>query len=224
MQSFPDMAEAHEWTLRRLREMAGRLTEQAYLKASAAAAGSDPEDDEAHARWMLVFDKMARGLRLSIALEAKLARERRWDADELQRETLGERLAPRWRTDPGQDRGGATSDTEAWPRESDRERDYDGLAAEVPLGRRIDRLKAIVEGGGMAGEGAAAPRRFVWRDVPPPDAPSVAFSDSSPAGGGAPEHPFLHRETGEVDRPAGPGGRGRSADPTAPEPPRCDSG
>ena len=29
MQDFADMAEAHEWTLRRLREMAGRLTEQA---------------------------------------------------------------------------------------------------------------------------------------------------------------------------------------------------
>jgi hypothetical protein len=37
MQGFADMAEAHEWTLRRLREMAGRLTEQAYLRASAAA-------------------------------------------------------------------------------------------------------------------------------------------------------------------------------------------
>ena len=52
MQDFADMAEAHEWTLRRLREMAGRLTEQAYLRASAAAAG---QDDAAHARWMLVF-------------------------------------------------------------------------------------------------------------------------------------------------------------------------
>jgi hypothetical protein len=81
MQSFPDMAEAHAWTLQRLREMAGRLTEQAYLRASEAGAGAP--DPDAQARWMLVFDRMARGLRLSIALEARLSRERRWDADEI---------------------------------------------------------------------------------------------------------------------------------------------
>src|SRR4051812_37152766 len=94
MQDFADMAEAHEWTLRRLREMAGRLTEQAYLCASEAAAA---RDDAAQARWMLVFDRMARGLRLSLALEAKLARERRWDADEALREAQGLRHEPRWR-------------------------------------------------------------------------------------------------------------------------------
>ena len=40
---------------------------------------------------------MARGLRLSIALEARLARERRWDADEIEREASGQRHEPRWR-------------------------------------------------------------------------------------------------------------------------------
>src|SRR5690349_5754734 len=94
MQDFADMAEAHEWTLRRLREMAGRLTEQAYSRACDAAA---VRDDEAHARWMLVFDRMARGLRLSMALEARLARERRWDADAIEREASGVRREARWR-------------------------------------------------------------------------------------------------------------------------------
>src|SRR4051812_24353803 len=112
MQDFADMAEAHEWTLRRLREMAGRLTEQAYLRASKAAAG---EDDVAHARWMLVFDRMARGLRLSIALEAKLSRERRRDADEIahgvEREASGPRHEPR---------GRRSTRSEAEPVESDR--------------------------------------------------------------------------------------------------------
>ena len=84
MQSFPDMAEAHAWTLQRLREMAGRLTEQAYLRAMSAAQPQGPRDEEAQARWMLVFDRMARGLRLSIALEARLSRERRWDAARIQ--------------------------------------------------------------------------------------------------------------------------------------------
>jgi hypothetical protein len=137
VQDFADMAEAHEWTLRRLREMAGRLTEQAYLRASEAAGG----DAEAQARWMLVFDRMARGLRLSIALEAKLHRERRWDADEIEREASGERHEPRWRR-------GAPSPADAEPCESDRECDDDGLACDAPLSQRIGRLKAIIEGAG----------------------------------------------------------------------------
>jgi hypothetical protein len=144
MQDFADMAEAHEWTLRRLREMAGRLTEQAYLRASEAVGRNDAgRDDEAQARWMLIFDRMARGLRLSIALEARLSRERRWDADEIERETSGVRHEPRWRR-------GAASPAEREPCESDVERDDDGLPEGVPLPRRIDRLKAIIEGAGRA--------------------------------------------------------------------------
>ena len=131
------MAEAHEWTLRRLREMAGRLTEQAYLRASEAAG----QDDEAQARWMLIFDRMARGLRLSIALEARLARERRWDADEIEREASGVRHEPRWRRS-------AAQPAEAEPCESDAERDDDGLPETAQLAERIGRLKAIIEGAG----------------------------------------------------------------------------
>jgi hypothetical protein len=147
MQDFADMAEAHEWTLRRLREMAGRLTEQAYLRASDAAGGQDDEAQNATAaRWMLIFDRMARGLRLSIALEARLARERRWDADEIDREASGMRHEPRWR------RGAASpaqaQSCEAEPCEADRERDDDGLPEDAPLSERIGRLKAIIEGAG----------------------------------------------------------------------------
>jgi hypothetical protein len=137
MQDFADMAEAHEWTLRRLREMAGRLTEQAYLRAGAAAG----RDDEAQARWMLVFDRMARGLRLSIALEARLSRERRWDADELGREAAGGRHAPRWRR-------AAAAPEDAEPCEADREGDDDGLPGDATIAERIGRLKAIVEASG----------------------------------------------------------------------------
>jgi hypothetical protein len=154
MQDFADMAEAHEWTLRRLREMAGRLTEQAYLRASAAVG----TDDEAHARWMLVFDRMARGLRLSIALEARLFRERRWDADEIRREASGAQHAPRWRRAVASDAAasgvGASGAwaTGAWaePSESDAERDDDGLPQDAPLAERIGRLTAIIEGADVA--------------------------------------------------------------------------
>jgi hypothetical protein len=145
MQDFADMAEAHEWTVRRLREMAGRLTEQAYLRASAAAG----QDDEAHARWMLVFDRMARGLRLSIALEARLARERRADARELERELEREIERGAEAGIDGADAARAASPArDAEPAEADCERDDDGLPDTAPLSRRIDRIKAIVEGAG----------------------------------------------------------------------------
>ena len=127
------MAEAHEWTLRRLREMTGRLTEQAYICATEAGG----YEEDAPGRWMLIFDRMARGLRLTIALEAKQFRERRWDADEIQREASGVRHEPRWRK-------GAPSE----PCEADRERDDDGLPSDATLPQRIARLTAIIEGAG----------------------------------------------------------------------------
>jgi hypothetical protein len=137
MQDFADRAEAHEWTLRRMREMTGRLTEVAYQRAMEASAG----DGEEAARWMLVFDRMARGLRLTLALEARLHRERRWDADEIAREASGARHEPRWRK--------AAQATDAEPCESDRERDDDGLPADAPISVRIERLKTIIEGAGV---------------------------------------------------------------------------
>jgi hypothetical protein len=178
MQSFPDMAEAHAWTLQRLREMAGRLTEQAYLRASEAGAG-DP-DPEAQARWMLVFDRMARGLRLSIALEARLSRERRWDADEIvsrarraaDSQPAAEPRETRWR-------GAPSPDAESEPCESDRERDDDGLPQDAPIGRRIARLKAIVEAAGHE----TTPRlfRFVAGPDIPPGEPWDLLSPADPA-------------------------------------------
>jgi hypothetical protein len=141
MQSFTDMAEAHDWTLRRLREMAGRLTEQAYLRAGEAADG-DPEDLQ---RWMLVFDRMARGLRLTLALEARLARERRRDAEDLARGA-----PPRWRGRAEREGspGGACAESDEADRERDVESDDDGLPADAPLCERIGRLKAIIQGVG----------------------------------------------------------------------------
>jgi hypothetical protein len=168
MQDFADMAEAHEWTLRRLREMAGRLTEQAYLRASAAAG----QDDEAHARWMLVFDRMARGLRLSIALEARLARERRWDAREIDHEmdaaAGGEAGGPgdaSWRR-----RGASAPSQETEPCESDRERDDDGLPATAPLAEHIGRVQAIVEGAAAA----------VAASVAAPESPELLLRPARP--------------------------------------------
>jgi hypothetical protein len=152
MQDFADMAEAHAWTLQRLREMAGRLTEQAYLRASAAAG----QDDEAQARWMLVFDRMARGLRLSMALEARLARERRWDDRKIERAiankvaTAGAASDPR-RSPRAEPEPCASEPWASEPCESDRERDDDGLPETALLADGIERVKAIVEGAGRLG-------------------------------------------------------------------------
>jgi len=129
MQDLVDITQAHEWTLRRLREMAGRLTEQAYLRACDAASG-EPEDAQ---RWMLVFDRMARGLRLTIALEARLARERSRGAHESEPAP-----APRQRT--------PSTAAESHPCEADCEGDDDGLPEGAPIGERISRLKTIIEG------------------------------------------------------------------------------
>jgi hypothetical protein len=120
---------------------------------------------------MLVFDRMARGLRLSIALEAKLARERRWDADEMMREAQGERHAPRWRRAATPS---AATNRDAEPRETDREQDDDGLPADAPLVHRIDRLKTILDGGD-APEPAVPRVKFEWRAGADPvaDAPDV---------------------------------------------------
>ena len=142
MQSFTDMAVAHDWTLRRLREMAGRLTEQAYQRAC-AAAGGDAEDAQ---RWMLVFDRMARGLRLTLALEARLARDRRRDAEEIE-----QGAAPRWRSRAEREASpSAAPAPQELDRERDVERDDDGLPADAPLSQRIGRLQAIIEGAGEA--------------------------------------------------------------------------
>jgi hypothetical protein len=126
--------------------MAGRLTEQAYLRASEAAG----QDEEAQTRWMLVFDRMARGLRLSIALEAKLSRERRRDADEIAAEIANdiEPEARGGRREPPKTSSCDAEPCESAPCESDREGDDDGLAGDAPIAQRIGRLKAIVEGAG----------------------------------------------------------------------------
>ena len=79
MNTFADMSERHGYGLMRLAEMAGTLVEQAYRRAS--VADTPPEKDQA----ALVFDRLARGFRLTVMLEARMAREQRRDAREIER-------------------------------------------------------------------------------------------------------------------------------------------
>ena len=73
------MSERHGYGLMRLAEMAGKLVEQAYHRAIVA----DTPDEKAQAA--LVFDRLGRGFRLTLMLEARMAREQRRDAREIER-------------------------------------------------------------------------------------------------------------------------------------------
>jgi hypothetical protein len=70
------MHERHAFGLQRLAEMSGTLVEQAYRRAI-VAEGSEAKDSAA-----LVFDRLARGYRLTLALEARFARDVRREARE----------------------------------------------------------------------------------------------------------------------------------------------
>ena len=108
---------------------------------------------------------------LSIALEPRLPRDRRWDADEIEREASGQRHEPRWRkgaaapaeigpceTRPCEAGPCEAGPCEAGPCERDAERDDDGLPRDAPLSRRIGRLKAIIEGAGSFEPAPPLPR------------------------------------------------------------------
>ena len=71
------MHERHAFGLERLAEMSGKLVEQAYHRAIIAEA---PEEKD---RASLVFDRLARGFRLTLALEARFARDVRREDREI---------------------------------------------------------------------------------------------------------------------------------------------
>ena len=75
------MAERHAFGLQRLAELSGKLVEQAYKRAVRA---EEPEEKD---RTALVFDRLARGYRLTVALEARMARDLRREAREVERGT-----------------------------------------------------------------------------------------------------------------------------------------
>ena len=77
------MADRHAYALERLVEMSGAVVEGAFKRVT--EAGLPEEKDRA----ALVFDRLARGLRLTLALEARMARDRRRDVQEIARSDAG---------------------------------------------------------------------------------------------------------------------------------------
>ena len=69
------MAERHAFGLERLAEMTGKVVEIAYERA---LLGDVEPGAQEHA--MLVFDRLARGFRMTVSLEARMDRDRRRDA------------------------------------------------------------------------------------------------------------------------------------------------
>ena len=76
MRTFATMHERHAFGLEAVAEMTGKLLQAAYQRASHPA---DPEDQD---RAILLFDRLSRGFRLTIALESRLDRDSRREAVE----------------------------------------------------------------------------------------------------------------------------------------------
>jgi hypothetical protein len=161
---FTSMSERHAFGLEALAEMTGKLVQAAYKRAIEPV---DPEDQD---RAILLFDRLARGFRLTLALEARLDRDRRRDAAALDASTQApaQRLAART---------SSASPAPYRPREDDVERDADLEPADLPTYVR-DLRRVVAEDADILDPDGAHARTIdrwdgVWGDVvydtPPPD-------------------------------------------------------
>ena len=129
------MHQRHAFGLERLAEMSGKLVEQAYHRAIIAEA---PEEKD---RASLVFDRLARGFRLTLSLEARFARDvRREDREsaELGAEPVPQSL-PRPAATPRPDRPARE------PTEADHESEMEAEATSDALAIRLKDLSHILE-------------------------------------------------------------------------------
>ena len=132
MTGFASMAERHAFGLEALAEMTGKLLQAAYLRASRPGDTGDQD------RATLLFDRLARGFRLTIALEARLDRDRRREAAGISDET-----APHART-PGLPPPVAAPRPLRPSREADFEQDVDLEPSDLP-GHIADLRRMVTE-------------------------------------------------------------------------------
>lgn len=109
MSRFASMTERHAFGLEAVAEMTGKLLQAAYQRASHPR---DPEDQD---RAILLFDRLARGFRLTLTLESRLDRDRRRELAGLDAEAPSAGLPTR----------AVQARSPRPPREADRERDAD---------------------------------------------------------------------------------------------------
>ena len=168
----PDMAERHAFGLARLAELSGRLVEQAYERAIRA---EEPEEKD---RAGLVFDRLARGYRLTVALEARMARDLRREAREVvEREATAR--APR----PA---NGARPERAPIPCEADHEDEADLEVCDQSLGIRLKDLSRVLEAKAdlLDPDGlqrAALAEIAAWWAVGQPQLPGAQLPSAKPA-------------------------------------------
>lgn len=126
------MPERHGLILLRLVEMTGGLTERAYKRATQAET---PEEMD-HAA--LVFDRLARGLRLTLALEARMARDQRRDQIEIDRTEAAPPAAETARP-PRTDR------RPSGPCEADHEGESDHQSPDLSLNARFKDIASLLD-------------------------------------------------------------------------------
>ena len=126
------MHQRHAFGLERLAEMSGKLVEQAYHRAIIAEA---PEEKD---RASLVFDRLARGYRLTLSLEARFARDVRREEREIAAEPVPQSL-PRPAAAPRPDRPARE------PTEADHESEIDAEEISDALAIRLKDLSHILE-------------------------------------------------------------------------------
>ena len=128
------MADRHAYALERLVEMSGAVVEGAFKRVTQASL---PEEKD---RAALVFDRLARGLRLTLALEARMARDRRRDAQEIARSDA----APPPATTAERPRRPSTPRTED-PQEADHESEADHETCDDALLARFKDLAGLLD-------------------------------------------------------------------------------
>lgn len=126
MPGFASMSERHAFGLEALAEMTGKLLQAAYARASHPV---DPEDQD---RAILLFDRLARGFRLTLAMESRLDRDRHRAAVEA--DAPATRLPSRSEDCPPRA-----------SREEDRERDADLEPSDLP--GHVRELRRVVADG-----------------------------------------------------------------------------
>ena len=125
------MADRHAFGLQRLAELSGLLVEQAYKRAIRA---DEPEEKD---RAALVFDRLARGYRLTVALEARMARDLRREARAVIELETGAK--------PSRRADGPRPERAAIPCEIDHEDEADLEISDPSLGLRLKDITHLLE-------------------------------------------------------------------------------
>lgn len=126
------MHQRHAFGLERLAEMSGKLVEQAYDRAIKAY---EPQEKD---RASLVFDRLARGYRLTVSLEARFARDVRREDREITEAPAQNRL-PRPLAAPRPERPAPG------PTEADHESEMEAEETSDALTVRVKDLSHILE-------------------------------------------------------------------------------